>query len=648
MEKLLLPLRQRKLLNYLQHASGYLTGVELSKRLDVSSRTIRNDISEINRLLQGTGIEISSKHSFGYIIHSQNADNLKKLIQTSESFISRSERLHHIAQRLALADTPIDLDDLADEMFISKTTLEYDLKEFRQQYVLSKPFIHIYRHHNTIELPSDERMRRKMLCHLVCENWNYNERGNTFFQYSFLNEKNMNICIQEIGYYLDKYNICIEDINIINLDLCTAIASERIRNGYTLTDKRHDLFLTKKASICVDELLDKLEDKLNCHFCDVERDEIRELLSCSILPDVEKITSHGISNSVPAEITRLTNDYLAIIEETYGLNFSNDGELYLTLILYLKNLQLPIHNLNTNGIIRSQIQILHAIGFELAMLIQPQALKFYGHYLSFDELFYLSTIMDCAFSRLRPPILRTVILSQYNHPLTWSLRMMIEKRFPNDIHVTNLLSMYEKDTFDFSKTDLILCTTNKIISSDTPAYQIQISPYCSDTDIHYIQDFLNKSAFNRLYQHNFPNIFSLLEHAHWNELLETDNYFDVLKYLGNKLIDDGYVGEDYLEDIWRHEKLLPFTVDTCFTIVHSTVPAKKTHIEIATMLHRLKIDNNKIRMVIMICMTPEDRGLIFKLYNELYFAAFNPEDTRFLKRKEEYLNFFRNQSGNNE
>ena len=643
MDKLLLPLRQRKLLNHLQHASGYMTGMELSRLLDVSSRTIRNDISEINRLLSGSGIEIASKHSFGYIIHAQSADSLKQLTQTSQSFISRTERLHYMAQRLALSDTAIDLDDLADEMFISKTTLEYDLREFRRHYVHARPFVRLHRNHNMIRLSPDERARRKILCYLVCENWNYHGRGNTFFQYSFLDEKVMNTCIREISYYLDKHDIPVEDINIINLDLCVAIASQRISQGRSLTDKRKDLYLSDRATACVDELLDSLQEKLSCPFNEVERDEVRELLACSLLPNMRQVDQDGIASAVPMEIIRLTNSYLTQVKDTYQLDFFDDEELYITLTLYLNNLCFPVHNLNTNSIVPCQIQMNYAIGFELAMLIQDKAQDFYGHYLDFDELFYLAAIMECGLHRLQPPILRTVILSQYNHPMTWALRMMVEKRFPQDIHVTNLLSMYQKDTFDFTDTDLILCTTNKTVTSDTKAYQMKISPAFTDEDIRHIQDFLEKSTLSRLYQQDFPDILTLLEKARWNELLELSDYHKVLDYLATRLIEDGYVGPEYLEDVRRHEKLLSYAVNSSFIIVHSPVPARKTHIEVGTMLHRLKVDSGKIRLIMMVCTAPEDRSLIFKLYSEFYLSAFDPQAARFLMRKEEYLNFFRNQ-----
>lgn len=641
MNQNLLPLRQRKLLNYLQHASGYMTGKELADLLSVSSRTIRNDVSQINRLLLDTGVQIVSKHSFGYILQAQNADSLKKLTQSGESFISRSERLRYIAQRLCLSDQPIDLDDLADEMFISKTTLEHDLKEFRRQFVLPDPHIQMRRTRNTIEFEHDERKRRKILCFLIAHNWNYNGRGNSFFEYSFLHEKTVNICMRQINYYLDKYNIHIEDINMVHLDLCVAIASERIREGKELTDSDENMYLTQPAIACTEEMLDSMEKSLGCSFNKNERRDICELISCSILPDMEMVRERGISSFFSSDLIRFVNTFLNRIKEMYGFDFYDDDDLYDTLTIFLDYLTRPVHNLNSAELSMQYMNLGYAIGLELAMSIQPLALDFYGSYLSFTELFYLGSMFRCAVARLPFPKLRTVILSHYNHSLTWSIKALLLEKFSQDITVTDLLSMYQKDNYDFSDTDLILCTANKPVTSDTRAVQIRISPYLNSDDVGKIQSCISKARMQHLYHRDFPDTLTLLDEADWYETLNFVSYFDFLEFLGKKLIEAGYVTEKYLADIFRREKILSYTGHSSFIIVHSSVPSVQTHLVVGTLQHRINIDGNKIRTIIMVCTKPAARGLIFKLYNDLYFSDFDPRDTRFFKYKKEYLDFFK-------
>jgi len=44
----------------------------------------------------------------------------------------------------------------------------------------------------------------------------------------------------------------------------------------------------------------------------------------------------------------------------------------------------------------------------------------------------------------------------------------------------------------------------------------------------------------------------------------------------------------------------------------------------------------------MAAIRPEDKTLIFKLINELYSDRINPNDTRFIKTKTEFIDFYDN------
>lgn len=640
MNQISLPLRHRRIINELRHANGYLTGAELAKTLNVSVRTIRMDIAAINETLSGSGVTIRSRHRYGYIIEADNIDNLNLITQTSNTYISRDERMHHIAMRLSLSDDPINLDELADEMYISKTTLEHDLKAFRTNYLLPEPHICMYRNRNSICFEKDERKRRAILCRLYADSWNYNGRGNIFYQYDFLEERIVNLCILEINYYLSSNDIRLEDVNIVYLDLAIAVAYYRIQSGHLLESHSDRIYLEPKAVKACNELLDSLENRLHCCFSPLDREDMSILISCGMLQDMDKIREIGIKKYYPADLIHLADRYLASINEKYGIDFSENQDFYLTLLHYFRYLSLPIHRLNDSGLPLNQLQVEYAIEFELAFQFEPLALSYYGNYLNYLELYYLIQLLSGALIDMGQTKIRTVIMSHYNLPVNWNLKKLVEDTFPRSIQTTTLLPMYMKDNFDFSNTDLILSTTDKTIVENNRIPTIRVSSSFTNEDKERIERFLLQDRFRRLYGHDYPNLYTILANASWNEGLNFNTYFDLLEYLGKKMIDHGYVDEKYLIEVFLREKILSSTQHRHFTIVHATCPAKKTHLEIGILNHRIRTENNKIRMVIMVCMTKKDQGLIFKLFNELYTGDFDPADTRFLKTKQEYLHFF--------
>lgn len=643
MESLSLSLRQRKLLHYLQSQKDYTTSEQLAGHLHVSSRTIRNDITEINEALKKYGIQISSKRSIGYLLEAKDPASLKQLSQASNSFLSRDERVRHIAFQLCLYDEPLDLYDLEDEMFISRTTLEHDLAALRKQYILSDPHIEFFRSRNTIALENDERKRRAILNRLFSENWNYNSRGNTYYRYQYLDEKIINLVMKEIHHFLTKYSIRIEDVNMVILDMSIVIMYYRISKGCHLTEPLAKTYKDPVAVQAVDELLDSLEEKLSCHFSPIEREDIYLHVSCSKLLPLEQPDFQTACGYFSKSIIQLADAYIAEISETYHIDISDNEDFYITLLQYLRYLELPVHYFNNipthTDVTRSQF----LIEFEIAFSIQPLALDYYGSYLNHTELLYLSFCISGALAYLNrtAPKLKTVIMSQLNLPSSWELKQRLLSKYKSYIQLTALLPVYLKDGYDFSDTDLVITTADKEITSQPGCETLLVTPFLNQADYENLDSYILKTQLNRLYHSSLPSLNELFAEAFWHERIDTQDYFAVIEMLAADFIDNRYVSSEYLTAILRRESLLTFAFQPSIVLMYSLIPSTRTRLSIATLEHRIKRNSYKIRTIIMAALRPEDATLVFRLINELYYPGFNPNDTRFLKTREELTDFFR-------
>ena len=70
--------RYREILNIILNTDGCITGNELARLCNVSIRTIRRDIKEINSLLREYNIEVDSSIKKGYFLNKENKDIFKK------------------------------------------------------------------------------------------------------------------------------------------------------------------------------------------------------------------------------------------------------------------------------------------------------------------------------------------------------------------------------------------------------------------------------------------------------------------------------------------------------------------------------------------------------------------------------------------
>jgi lichenan operon transcriptional antiterminator len=639
-------LRQRKLLHTIQNQHNYITGEKLANQLQVSSRTIRNDINEINKKLSNFGIQIVSKRSLGYILSAENEENLKELNQTSNLFLTRDDRVRHIAIRLCLSDKPVNLYDLEDEMFISRTTLEHDLQELKLKYVLSSPGIDYYHSKNSIAFGKDERKRRTLLNLLFIENWNYNARGHAFYKYQYLEEDIVNLIMGEVNYYWQQYSILMEDINIVFLNLAIAIMYYRTTSGHSLEVEKSAAVQDSVSIHAVNDLLDSLEKKLACTFPLVERQEIYLHVSCARLLDASKLLFATIDTYFDSDTIAFANDYIRKIYDTFQIDFSDNEDFYITLLQYLRYLSLPVHFLN--NVQTLDVQTLTEISrsnllieFEIAFLIQPLALKYIGSYLGQTELIYLAFSISGAleYANRTSPKLKTVIMCHLNLPASWYLKQKLLSSFSDYIDVTAILPIYTKDNYDFSKINLIITTANKTITTEPNCHTMLISPFLTAADQANLEKYIFRKQINRLYSSELPSIHDLFEQAFWHERILANDLFSVIELLSSDFIKHGYVSLDFMQNVLKREEIMSFVFQPSIVLIYSLSPSTRTCLSIATLEHRIKWNSHKIRTIIMAAIRPEDATLIFYLINELYHNNYNLNDTNYLKTREEIMDF---------
>lgn len=130
--------RLRELLRLLLAAETPVTSSVIAANVKVTTRTVRNDIKELQTIVEKHGASIQSVRGSGYKLLIRNEQPFKNWLQdnfqqNSTVPIFPGERLDYLMKRMLLADGYLKLDDLAEELFISKSTLQSDLKEVKKR-----------------------------------------------------------------------------------------------------------------------------------------------------------------------------------------------------------------------------------------------------------------------------------------------------------------------------------------------------------------------------------------------------------------------------------------------------------------------------------------------------------------------------------
>ena len=136
--------KEKALLNRLiDHKNEFVTSKDLASELSLSDRTVRNYLQDLKVLVEKNGGEILAKQGQGYqlrIVHKMVFDlflsheNLvDPFYRNASEFSEVEDRQKYILNKLLLEDRVIVIDDLAEELFISRSSLAKDIQEIKEK-----------------------------------------------------------------------------------------------------------------------------------------------------------------------------------------------------------------------------------------------------------------------------------------------------------------------------------------------------------------------------------------------------------------------------------------------------------------------------------------------------------------------------------
>lgn len=195
---------ERKILKDLFVCQDYLPMRELTDKYDYSSRMIRNFITH----LRENGLNIEYKRNYGYRLYNpEKARDLLK-VKNDQDLFDHDHRLLIEMIQLLLSDHYISLNDLAEELFISKTTAKNDMDEIKEILVpFHVPLIVDVKGHKA-DLSATKRL--SVLLNVIASKEHNVSYIDSLFDYLFPDNNYLSIFHHCINHLL-KYDIVISD-----------------------------------------------------------------------------------------------------------------------------------------------------------------------------------------------------------------------------------------------------------------------------------------------------------------------------------------------------------------------------------------------------------------------------------------------------
>lgn len=590
-----------------------LSADKIAKMLNVSTKTIRNEIHKINSSLNLNYI-ISQKGT-GYLINEQ--------IQLEKEYASEQNIQYLILKKILNHDF-YNFYELADELFISESNLQRYIKRVNEIIQKRNSSIKICRQQNQLYLNGTETEKRQITTYFLMNELNQYNFNLSMYQSLFLR-----IDILELQKIITEFNnahhLNLRDVESISLVIHVALMLERVIRGNEIineVDFVNDEY--NHLSIQFANILQiRYEIKLN-------KSEIK-YLSLLLAGKVPSIEENDIN-----EVKQFIQQLIIEINESFDVDLQQDSKFADNFLIHLIGLKRRItnHTFLNNPLIK-ELQKNFPVIYDMSVFIALKIQEFFSTQLYEDEIGYITLHLMGAIERLHTSLHKKIVLI---YPFGQAGYDYIVKKI-NHIHDLEIeiccqLSMFDAFQIKEYQPDLVISFVHIEEKVGYPIYVCH--NLLLEEDIENIYNILKGN-------HTFKkNVFFEKELFHiYNDI---ENKEDVIHRLCESLYYKGYVDQQYEGLVLAREQIAPTAYGSMFAIPHAVKKAGfATRIAVALLDKPIDWNQQKVRLVFLFCLTKERNEEFDLLFEKLVGLLDESKKVRELlkcKKYEEFLELF--------
>ena len=555
---------EKDIVNYLlSKKDEYVSSSDIGFALGVSSRTIRNYMSNLKNTLTSYGASLDVYHGQGFKIVIEDQAKFKEYLQDDEQetpFSSPEARKKYILLRLLTATDYINSYELADEVSVSASLLRIHLKEIAE--ILERYHLTLVNSKlNGYKVEGDEKNVR--LC-IVQEC-----RNTTILDSYFKHEDHLDYVdgLQDIlEDAMHKFNIAISSESIKSLKLHFLIAIARLKAGNEIDIDKNvvsQIHVTPEF-FAMGYITKQIKEKYGIAFTENE-----QVYMTMHITGIRRLYGH---EHLQVEVTReaivFINKFLRNIYKSTGVDLFEDEELRISLLNHIVPF---LTRVRTKFIIQQNdltgIKNSYPYAYELAvygldgLLTQDQ--------ISSAEIAYFTLHIALALEK------RESIISEKLNALVLckdveSMYMLLSYRLKKELD-DYFNSFYFMAIEDFEKNkseenyDVILNTTEENITSHIPV--IRLSSRVTDQDVQNVRSVTEKMNITSVLFENFDQ--DLFIH-----LTSVENKEQVLQTMIQTINKKYQLPDNFYDLVLQRENIDSTEFGKYIAIPHSISPIK--------------------------------------------------------------------------
>lgn len=545
--------RYQELLRFLSE-DEYVTTSHLAEQLGISSRTVRSDIAQLNQELGAWGARVVATPRKGVILNVRDRALFNRYSPVAdEDDYSQDERVRQVIEYLLTVDHPVLLDDLAEMLFFSRSTLKRDMREVR--HILGSFNLRIdNRAYQGMRVEGDESDVRRCLAHIT-RSFEASNEGTT--------QETSGALKQIIADQITQRHFKMSDLAIENLAVHLLIAIKRVRTGNCVelpADMTDELAAEASVGGEMDvamAILGEVEEYCHMRF---PRGESYNFLMHLVSKEIVSLNSNVANTVVTEQSYQLVMRMLEKVRDSYQIDLRHDLDLVTMLSMHLIPLRMRMkYKMPSVNPLLDDIRHNYVLAYSMATVACSVLVEEYGSEVPADEVAYVAMYLSIALARRRDKNKDNVlIVCGSGKASSEMLAYQVREAFGKDLNVVGTSSAYGLGQVDFAGIDYVFTTVN--IDQPVPVPIIEVSALLGGSEVSRISRVLSKSHVDRL-------VASLIrpELVFWKDCRTKE---EAISFLCAEVMRQGSLPDDFEELVLEREKVGMTSFGNLVAIAH--------------------------------------------------------------------------------
>lgn len=584
----------------------------IAEKFDVSSKTVKNDVKDLNNLLRGSAV-IDNKQGFYriYIVDNISFNEAKKCIYNKKEFFnSPQRRMAFILYKLMNSEKPYLTEELADEMNVGRTTVISDLKKIRD--ILENYNLNIIGKTNTgLSLEGSELEIRFFILENLYE--------------MIYEDHELDVDIIElVKNIIDEYHFDTTTFHSFLQSLTVTL--DRLLNEHIITDigSNYIELLKSWEFNLVNAISDKIEERLHITIPINERlFLVLPIIGMNTPTNTEGICQHI---QITEEVINLVSEILECIKEQMGLNITLVDDIRKDFMYHMAFLMNRLkYCVNIHNPIVDEIKEKYRLAYKMAELAGDVIRKRFNVEVTQDEIGFIAAYFGVFISeqqREKSKIYKVAVICGTGRVTA----RLVASQLKSIFDANTAIDIYSDSTV----VDEILDNYNLVLST------VQISFNTNTPVIHlgkiFDEDVLKKRIQSVKYidKLDIPSmqgmdsiLLSILDEDTFYILDSKLSYKENIDYMVDNLYLKGYVDDGFKERIRKREEKSTMKFNESIAFPH-TINYQSDQLVVSLGIFPEKISkNNQTKLVFLLGLPEEtnDDTVLVKIYDEIIAIA---------------------------